>query len=97
MLTLSLAFFRLHLLGWTQEEIGATIGLERYVIKDRYFLEKKSNFENLPISSKNSLTGLPASSEFGQLELHVKQAMDSGPAQRSAEDDRVSTPFAGVD
>lgn len=69
--------YRLYLLGWTQEEIGESIGITQQGY-NKQFLQQNGNSENIPISCKNSLTGLPALSEFGKLESQVKEALDSG-------------------
>jgi len=58
-------------------DVFRIIGVEKHVVKDRYFLPKKGSSENLPISGQNSLAGLPSLSEVGKLETQVKESFDS--------------------
>jgi len=59
--------YRLYLEGWTQEEIGEKIGMDRKRTNERYFCPKKGDIEKLPISGQNSLTDLPSLSIMGSM------------------------------
>jgi hypothetical protein len=65
-------------IGQTQEEIGEKIGTDRKRVNERYFCPKNSDNENLPVFGQKTLTNLEPTSEFGKLELQVKEAIDSG-------------------
>jgi len=60
-------------LGWTQEEIGESIGMDKSNLNKKFFLGKNGKNEKLPILPQNSVSGLPANSEFGMLEITVKE------------------------
>jgi DNA modification methylase len=65
------------LLGWTQEEIGESIGITHSAVAQKFLLANGKN-EKLPIPNKKSPSGLPANSEFGMLEITVKEQLESG-------------------
>jgi hypothetical protein len=50
--------------GWTQEEIGESIGMKQHSYNEK-FLSVNSKNEKLPVSDKKSISGLPPNSEFG--------------------------------
>ena len=52
-------------LGWTQEEIGESIGITQKGFAKK-FLEQTGKNGKLPISSKNSPSGLPGKKEAAQ-------------------------------
>ena len=59
-------------LGWTQEEIGDSIGMTKGAFNEKFCSVNGKN-EKLPISEQKSCSGLPPNSEFGMLEITVKE------------------------